>query len=79
MEKENIPPIIKKVEIGICRRCGRKLKNLESIELGMGSTCYKKFMAHSILKPLFEVNNHEQSRTKTVGEAGAKSPKGNSN
>lgn len=38
-----------------CRRCGRKLKNPESIEIGFGTTCYKKFMAESLLKPLFTV------------------------
>lgn len=40
----------------ICRRCGRKLKNPESIEIGFGTVCYKKFMAESLLKPLFEVS-----------------------
>jgi len=47
------PEIIRKNNI--CRRCGRKLKNPESIELGFGSTCYKKFMAESTHKPLFEM------------------------
>ena len=37
----------------ICKRCGRKLKNPESIELGFGTVCYKKYMAGSLLKPLF--------------------------
>ena len=37
----------------ICKRCGRKLKNPESIELGFGTVCYKKYMAESLLKPLF--------------------------
>lgn len=47
------PEIIRKSNI--CRRCGRKLKNPKSIELGFGNTCYKKFMAESNYKPLFEV------------------------
>ena len=50
----------------ICRRCGRKLKNPESIELGFGNTCYKKFMAESNYKPLFEVRKSEPG-TKTEG------------
>ena len=47
------PEIVRKSNI--CRRCGRKLKNPESIELGFGNTCYKKFMAESNHKPLFAV------------------------
>lgn len=43
----------------ICRRCGRKLKNPKSIKLGFGNTCYKKFMAESNYKPLFEVRKSE--------------------
>jgi hypothetical protein len=38
----------------ICKRCGRKLKNPESIEIGFGAICFKKFMAESLLKPLFD-------------------------
>lgn len=34
-----------------CKRCGRKLKNPEAIELGMGATCWKKFV---------EENNHKK-------------------
>lgn len=40
----------------ICKRCGRKLKNPESIELGFGTVCYKKYMAESLLKPLFNAH-----------------------
>jgi len=36
-----------------CRRCNRKLKNPESIELGFGSTCYKKIMRSTKQKSLF--------------------------
>ena len=43
----------------ICKRCGRKLKNPESIEIGFGATCYKKFMAESLLKPLFKASRGE--------------------
>lgn len=58
------PEIIRKSSI--CRRCGRKLKNPKSIELGFGNTCYKKFMAESNYKPLFGVRKSE-SGTKTEG------------
>ena len=66
---EDIIDIIKPESIrksNICRRCGRKLKNPESIELGFGNTCYKKFMAESNYKPLFEVRKSEPG-TKTEG------------
>ena len=64
---EGITDIPKPEIIGksnICRRCGRKLKNPKSIELGFGNTCYKKFMAESNYKPLFEVRKSEPG-TKT--------------
>lgn len=28
--------------MGVCKRCGRELKNQHSIDLGYGPTCYKK-------------------------------------
>ena len=59
---EDITGILKPEIIGksnICRRCGRKLKNPKSIELGFGNTCYKKFTAESNYKPLFEVRKNE--------------------
>lgn len=59
----------------ICRRCGKKLKNPESIELGFGHACYKKFMAESNYKPLFEVRKNEQVGEKKAAEAGKDSTK----
>lgn len=47
----------KQNETHFCRRCGRKLKNPESITLGFGVTCYKKFLAQPKLKPLFIVKS----------------------
>ncbi|ORX22734.1 hypothetical protein BVF91_09655 [Thermoanaerobacterium sp. PSU-2] len=29
---------------GNCVRCGRKLKDIKSIERGFGKTCYKKYL-----------------------------------
>lgn len=58
------PEIIRKSNL--CRRCGRKLKNPKSIELGFGNICYKKFMAELNHKPLFEVRKNEHE-TKTEG------------
>lgn len=49
--------------MNICKRCGRKLKNSESIEIGFGAICFKKFMAESLLKPLFEVQQREVNET----------------
>lgn len=54
----------------ICRRCGRKLKNPESIALGFGTTCYKRFLAQPTLKPLFTVkpfNDKEVSSMQSIG------------
>jgi hypothetical protein len=47
----------------ICKRCGRKLKNPESMEVGFGKICYQKFMAESLLKPLFDVKQGEVNET----------------
>ena len=66
---EDITGILKPETVrksNICRRCGKKLKNPKSIELGFGNTCYKKFMAESNYKPLFEVRKSEPG-TKTKG------------
>ena len=66
---EDITGILKpeiKRKSNICRRCGSKLKNPKSIELGFGNTCYKKFMAESNHKPLFEMGKREPG-TKTEG------------
>ena len=35
----------------VCKRCGRKLKNPQAIELGMGAVCWKKYT---------EENNHKK-------------------
>ena len=37
-----------------CKRCGRKLKNPTAIEVGMGATCWRKFLAENNHKKLFE-------------------------
>lgn len=37
-----------------CKRCGRKLKNPKAIEIGMGATCYKKFMKEEVHKRLWD-------------------------
>lgn len=49
----------------ICKRCGRKLKNPESMEVGFGKICYQKFMAESLLKPLFAVKITINKREET--------------
>ncbi len=35
----------------VCKRCGRKLKNSQAIELGMGAVCWRKYT---------EENNHKK-------------------
>lgn len=39
----------------ICRRCGRRLKSLDSQKLGMGPVCYAKWLAESSQKKLFQI------------------------
>lgn len=41
----------------ICRRCGRRLKSLDSQKLGMGPVCYAKWMAESSQKKLFKISS----------------------
>ena len=40
-----------------CIRCGRKLTNQASKELGFGKVCYEKWQEENILKPLFRVTD----------------------
>lgn len=47
-----------------CRRCGRKLKNEESIELGFGTICYQKYLAETKLKPLFTIRKENKDERK---------------
>ena len=42
-------------EFGVCQRCGRKLKDKKSIELGFGKVCYFKYSMENLFKPLFKV------------------------
>lgn len=44
-----------------CKRCGRKLKNPEAIELGMGKTCWYKYINEDNHKKLFELDNIQES------------------
>lgn len=41
----------------ICRRCGRRLKSLDSQKLGMGPVCYAKWMEESGQKKLFQISS----------------------
>lgn len=41
----------------ICRRCGRRLKSLNSQKLGMGPVCYAKWLAESGQKKLFQISS----------------------
>jgi len=38
-----------------CKRCGRELKNPESVERCFGSVCYKKMIKEKTIKPLWEL------------------------
>ena len=41
----------------ICRRCGRRLKSLDSQKLGMGPVCYSKWLAENSQKKLFTISS----------------------
>ena len=41
----------------ICRRCGRRLKSLDSQNLGMGPVCYAKWLEESSQKKLFQISS----------------------
>lgn len=40
-----------------CKRCGRKLKSKEAIEIGMGAVCWKKYQQEKNHKKLWKVRN----------------------
>lgn len=44
-----------KLEQTTCKRCGRKLKTEETIKIGMGKTCWYKYLKEDNHKKLFEV------------------------
>lgn len=39
---DNLPSVVHVLHHGKCSRCGRKLKDLESLQCGMGPECRKK-------------------------------------
>ena len=57
-------------EVGICKRCGRKLKNPLFIKLGYGKTCYEKMCKNkSHFNKLFDermVINNGKDRDKKI-------------
>lgn len=51
--------MIKPRKQNVCMICNRKLKSPQSIEVGMGKTCYKKYLESGNQKRLFNVNVKE--------------------
>lgn len=47
-----------------CKVCGRRLKSEESIKMGMGKTCQRKYLTGH--KVLFDVNRKEESQSNEV-------------
>ena len=43
-----------------CKRCGRKLKSPQAIELGLGATCWKQYQNENNHKKLWEENEDER-------------------
>lgn len=59
-----------------CRRCGRKLKNPESIEIGFGVICYQKYQNRKKLIPLFTLpKQEEQMNERNAQELASKTKK----
>ena len=56
--------MMNELEQTTCKRCGRKLRNPKAIELGMGATCWKKFMEEDNHKKLFSYEK-DSSENKT--------------
>ena len=52
-----------------CKRCGRKLRNPQAIELGMGSVCWKKYQQENNHKKLWKENykNDDKKHSKNRG------------
>lgn len=45
-----------------CIRCGRKLTNQASKELGFGKVCWEKWQTENILKPLFATKERNSEK-----------------
>ena len=45
-----------------CKRCGRKLRNPQAIELGMGSICWRKFQLENNHKKLWRDKEDEEEK-----------------
>lgn len=61
VEQKNMCLEVPTVEKNLkCRRCGRKLKNPESIEIGFGVICYQKYQNRKKLIPLFTMPKKEE-------------------
>lgn len=46
-----------------CKRCGRQLKNPESIELGYGPVCYKKMLLSKRGQRLVEIVENQVKKS----------------
>ena len=47
-----------------CKRCGRKLRSPETIELGMGAVCWKKYQSENNHKKLW--NGWEENDDESI-------------
>ena len=45
-----------------CKRCGRKLRNPQAIELGMGSVCWKKYQQENNHKKLWKEDDENNDK-----------------
>lgn len=51
-----------KLEQSTCKRCGRKLRNPEAIQIGMGITCWRKYQREDNHKKLWRTNTNDESK-----------------
>lgn len=49
-----------------CKRCGRKLKNIEAIKIGMGAVCWRKFQQENNHKKLWEEKEDIESGKNSI-------------
>lgn len=53
-------------KIPICKRCGRRLKTQEAIDLGMGKVCWKKSQQYNKSKALFSIEKEISNATNST-------------
>lgn len=61
VQSKGVIELLNKLEQTTCKRCGRKLKSEGAIKIGMGATCWKKYLQDNSHKKLFDVAGKTKS------------------